>query len=218
MSERPRILVTCFEPFGGSAVNPTMLIAHELAQLSCAHGSRAFVTLPVIGGTEHESAWSRVLPVLNSFQPDAVVALGESAKAECLNFESVAVNLRSSRIPDNAGVQVLSMPVIADAHAELQATLPLALMMEASESSGVSAVLSLSAGTFLCNELMYRLLAHASATPPRQCLAGFVHVPQLPEQALERGGPSLPASTSAHGIHAAIEALAHQLARERVTA
>jgi len=74
----------------------------------------------------------------------------------------------------------------------------------------------MSAGTFLCNELMYRLLHRAAprggAGVSAGFIAGFIHVPQLPEQAEVRGGPSMDAATSARGVHAALEVLAARIA------
>ena len=210
-SSRPRILVTCFEPFGGSDINPTMLIAEALRGMPSAHGSREYVVLPVVGGVGSTSAWSKFLPVQSFFKPDAIVALGESAKADRVHFERVAVNLRDSRIADNEGVQVVGLPVLSLAPDEFFATLPLRTMMAACERTGTPAALSMSAGTFLCNELMFRLLAHEMSRGGESALAGFLHVPQLPEQAALRGGPSMAIEHAARGVHAAIEALAELL-------
>ena len=200
---RPLILVTSFEPFGGSPVNPTMAIARELAAMPCAAGSRVYATLPVVTGTGSGSAWAALEPLLAGRVPDAVVSLGESAKADRINFERVAVNLRDARIADNSGVQLVDAAVIEGAPDACFATLPLREMVAACESAGVPAMLSPSAGTFLCNEIMFRVLMHGG---PRA--SGFVHVPQLPEQAAARGGPAMEALTSARGVHAALEALA----------
>ena len=200
---RPLVLVTAFEPFGGRGVNPTMLIARLLEGMPCARGARAFATLPVVGGTAAGSAWAALEPLVASLAPDAVVALGESARAEAITFERVAVNLRDSRIADNAGVRAVDEPVVAGGVDALFGTLPVRALAEACDGAGVPATLSLSAGSFLCNEVMYRLLAD-----PRVARAGFIHVPQLPEQAAERGGPSMEAARAAAGIHAALEHLA----------
>ena len=136
-----------------------------------------------------------------------LVALGESAIADRLCFERIAVNLRDARIADNAGVQLIDATVIDDAPAAYFATLPLREMLAASETAGVPAQFSLSAGAFLCNELMFRLL---DRDEPR--VSGFIHVPQLPEQASHRGGPSMDAVRCTRGVHAAIEILAARLA------
>jgi pyroglutamyl-peptidase len=204
---RPVILVTSFEPFGGSAENPSIEIARLLASMPSSLGSRVFLTLPVVTGTGEGSAWSRVEPAIAEHGPDAVIALGENAKADRIHFERVAINLRDARIPDNAGMQVSDAPVVDGAPDAYFARLPLREMHSACESAGAASAMSLSAGAFLCNELMFRLLD--AGDPP---LAGFIHVPQLPSQAAERGGPSMEATVAARGIHAAIEVLAARIA------
>ena len=206
---RPLVLVTSFEPFGGSAVNPTIRIAELLRAMSVGHGSREYLVLPVVGGTDAGSAWSRCMPVLDLLQPDAVVALGENAHADRVHFERLAVNLRDSRIADNSGVQVIDLPVVPNAPDARFATLPLRTMLSACIAVETPAALSLTAGTFLCNELMYRLLDRAANQGVFDgSIHGFLHVPQLPEQAALRGGPSMALEVAARGVHAAIEALA----------
>jgi pyroglutamyl-peptidase len=203
MPSRPLILVTSFEPFGGSTVNPTMLISDLLEKTPCICGTRAYLTLPVIGGVEPASAWSILEPALDALRPEAVIALGESGKADSIHFERIAINLRDSRIADNAGAQVIDTPVIDGDVAARFTTLPVREMLEACRAAEVAGTLSLSAGSFLCNELMYRLLAHSSLGA-----AGFIHVPQLPEQARTRGGPSMDLESATRGIHAALDACA----------
>jgi pyroglutamyl-peptidase len=89
------------------------------------------------------------------------------------------------------------------AHDAIFTSLPVRELSRACVEAGVPATLSLSAGSFLCNEVMYRLLADG-----RVPYAGFVHVPQLPEQSYQRGGPMMEARIAAAGLHAALEHLA----------
>ncbi len=218
----PLILVTSFEPFGGSAVNPTMLISDQLQKTPCICGTRAFLTLPVVGGVEPASAWATLEPVLHALRPDAVIALGESAKCDSIQFERVAINLRDSRIADNAGAQVIDTAVIEGDVTARFTSLPVRPMLEACRGVDVAGQLSLSAGTFLCNELMYRLLAHESmgasertSAANTRSISGFIHVPQLPEQARARGGPSMDLESATRGIHAALDACAALMRAER---
>ncbi len=181
-----RILLTAFEPFGGSDRNPTLEIARSIG---AAMPSIATAVLPVVTGTGPGSAWAVLRPILD--EPwDAVVHLGESAKATAIMVERVAVNLRDSSVADNTGSMLRDAPVVDGGPAAHFSTLPVRELVEASMAIGVPSALSLSAGTFLCNETMYRTL-DALHGAGRSTLAGFVHVPQLPEQAAVRGGPSM---------------------------
>ena len=213
---RPRVLVTSFEPFGASPVNPTVEIARILASTTPAVGTRHYLTLPVVTGDAPGSAWHAAASAIRAFEPDAVVSLGESAKADRIHFERVAINLRDARIPDNSGVQLQDAPIDPSAQGANAyfSTTPMRTMADACESAGVPATLSLSAGAFLCNELLYRLLWRAAEAREPRLRAGFIHVPQLPEQAEARGGPSMSAEMSARGVLAALDQLATWLASD----
>ncbi len=197
-----RILLTAFEPFGGSDRNPTIEIAKSIG------GSMPWIdtaVLPVVTGVGVGSAWAALQPILH--EPwDAIVHLGESAKASMIMVERVAVNLRDSSVADNTGSMLRDAPVIDGGPAAYFATLPVRGFVEASTAVHVPAGLSLSAGTFLCNETMYRTL-HAMHDVRRSALAGFVHVPQLPEQAAVRGGPSMDAAVMARAVGAMLSRL-----------
>lgn len=179
-------------------------------------GSRNYLPLPVIGGIDQQSAWYAALQRIEQIQPDVVVALGESAKADCVHIEMRAVNVRDSRIADNAGLQLRNDVVIAGAPDTHSSTLPTHAMLHACLSCGVPAQLSTDAGTFLCNEIMFRLLEHVqsmtkSSAHFHKFTAGFIHVPQLPEQARLRGGPSMDSNTATRAVHAMLEAVAVNL-------
>ncbi len=213
---RPLVLVTSFEPFGGSPVNPTIAIAKLLQAGSPLIGSRAYLALPVVGGIEPGSAWYAAAHMIEKLQPDVVVALGESAKADRIHIETRAVNVRDSRIADNAGLQLRNQVVIVGAPQSHSATLPTQDMLLACESVGVPTKLSTDAGTFLCNELLFRLLhyVHENAQSPENhnnFIAGFIHVPQLPEQASERGGPHMDSNIAVRAVHAMLEVVSASL-------
>lgn len=197
-----RILLTAFEPFGGSDRNPTIEIIRSIRE-SMPWISTA--VLPVVTGSSAGSAWAALQPMLD--EPwDAVVHLGESAKATAIMVERVAVNLRDSSVADNTGSMLRDAPVIDGGPAAYFATLPVRELVAASLMIDVPAALSLSAGTFLCNETMYRTL-HAMRTVRCSALAGFVHVPQLPEQAAVRGGPSMDGVVMARAVGAMLSRL-----------
>ena len=94
---------------------------------------------------------------------------------------------RSRRSADNAGEVRRDPPISPDGPAAYFATLPIHRIVDAIKAAGIPAAISNSAGTFVCNHLMYTALARVK--PP--AIAGFVHVPFLPEQAEKRGAPSM---------------------------
>ncbi len=186
-----RILVTGFEPFGGSPINPSEILAQAIAEEHWPGAIVSRAVLPVVGGQGKESSRAALGRAIELNQPSLVVCFGESAKATHIAFERVAVNLRDDRIADNAGVQIQDQPIVAGGPDAYFSSLPVRAMRDACEGEGVPALISMSAGTFICNEIMYTLL-HGIEVGEFQSVVsgGFIHVPQLPEQAAERGGPS----------------------------
>ena len=155
--------------------------------------------LIVVFGAAGEAA----LAAAARLRPDAVVCVGQAGGRAGVTPELVAVNLRSARIPDNAGNAPMDEPVVPGGPDGLFSTLPVEEMAARVRALGLPASVSYSAGTYVCNDLMYTVLHHFAGTGVR---AGFIHVPFLPEQA-EESVPSLPLSDMVRALTAAIGAL-----------
>lgn len=199
-----RLLLTGFEPFDGADRNPSAEIVAAIAADPPAGVDLRTLVLPVETGV----AADRLIEAHGSHRSDVVVMLGEARGRSEITPEVVAINLLDFSIPDNAGRVVTDAPIVEggpDAHF---ATLPTARLVEAARAVGVPTSRSLSAGSYLCNEISYRML-HALATDGSTAIAGFIHVPSLPEQA-SRDRPPFPTmglDTSVAGIRAMIEAI-----------
>ena len=205
-----KILVTAFEPFGGEALNSSRE-ALTLADENTAGADIVKLILPVVFG---ESA--RLLEAaVQREAPDAVLCLGEAGGRGLITPERVAINLEDARIPDNAGVQPKDRPVEPGGPDACFTTLPVKRMALAIREAGLPASVSLSAGSFVCNHLMYSLLRFFQRESPGT-RAGFMHLPLLTAQAAAKT-PPLPgfeAMDLARGIEAAIEAIAQSLREE----
>ncbi len=181
---RKTILLTAFEPFGGETVNPTVRILERVTKPDGARLER--LVLPVVFGRSLEVLES----ALEEAKPDVVIALGQAGGRSLISLERLAINLNDARIPDNDGNQPIDTPVAPDGPAAYFSTLPLKRMLRALLDDGIPADLSQTAGTFVCNHVMYGLLHLLSNRYPT-ARGGFIHVPFLPEQAAEHGAPSL---------------------------
>ncbi|MBL9141063.1 MAG: pyroglutamyl-peptidase I [Phycisphaerae bacterium] len=191
-----RVLLTGFEPFGGSPVNPSQLLVQRVASARVPGLQLHTDVLPVVGGTGAGSAWKRLLAAVRAHRPHAVVCFGEAHTRGAVSVERVAVNLRDYRVADNAGVCVADEAIARGGPAAYFATLPVHDMVRRANEAGVPCQLSLSAGAFLCNEVMYRVLRLGKKEGmPRW--AGFVHLPQLPEQQVVRPDPAAPMALEA---------------------
>jgi len=136
--------------------------------------------------------------------PDIVLCVGLAGGRAALSLERVAINIDDARIPDNAGAQPLNLPVLAGGPAAYFATLPLKAAVAALRDAGLPAIVSNSAGTFVCNHLFYGLM-HLAATRRPGLRGGFLHVPYLPEQTAHHansgwGAPSMALDDIARGI------------------
>ena len=197
-----KVLLTAFEPFGGESVNSAQETA-ALVKDEIAGAKIVKMTVPVMFGKSIEA----VVSAIRREQPDAVLCLGQAGGRAELTPERVAINIDDARIPDNEGNQPVDRPIFPDGAPAYFSTLPVKAMVRAIREAGVPASLSNSAGTFVCNHLMYGLLYHAARSwPEMRC--GFMHLPFLPEQVKDKPGtPCLPREELAAGVEAAIKVI-----------
>jgi pyroglutamyl-peptidase len=209
---RSTVLVTGFEPFGRTTVNPAQLVAERLDGTSV-NGSR-ILGLPVQNsfGVSLETVWEAI----ERERPEIVVMLGEYGGRAVITAERLALNYEDSArygLADNAGVIRNGTPIDGTAPPAYFTTLPLRAVVTAMRKAGVPADISDTPGTFVCNHLLFGVL-HRLAGSARDCRAGWLHLPHLPEvAALEEhlGAPSMSLEVSTSGVLAAIEAtLAHR--------
>jgi pyroglutamyl-peptidase len=201
MARAKKILLTGFEPFGGEAVNPSLEIVRALDGAAIGTHRIVGAILPVT----FAASLPRLEALLDEHRPSLAVALGQAGGRSELSLERIAVNLIDARIADNDGAQPVDVPVVADAPNAYFSTLPLKAIEAQLRRLGIPAACSLSAGTFVCNQVFFAL-AHLLATRHRATRGGFVHVPWLPEQAARhRGEPSMALETMTAGVRAALE-------------
>ncbi len=194
-----KLLLTAFEPFGGEAVNSSLL---TLTALPDAIGDFRLVKMvvPVIFGF----AGKTVIDAALRFEPDVILCLGQADGRKDVTPEKIGINLRNTRIPDNAGLEPVNESIVADGPDGIFTELPVWDIAEAIRGAGVPASVSYSAGTFVCNDLFYSLLERFSGTGIR---VGFIHLPLTPEQSAGRPEPQPPALTveqMAKAVEAAI--------------
>lgn len=181
VAHRPTILVTGFEPFGDSAENPSAVLAGHLLAVGRHDAAIVGEVLPVVGGNRPGSARHALDRLIDVHRPAAVICLGEAHVRSEVSVERIAVNLRDYRIADNAGISAVDEPVVPGSPDAWFATLPVAAMVASLRAGGIPAGRSLTAGTFLCNEVMFHALDRAQREGSGM-LSGFVHLPQLESQ------------------------------------
>ncbi|RZI00446.1 pyroglutamyl-peptidase I, partial [Staphylococcus condimenti] len=135
---------------------------------------------------------------------DAVIAIGQAGGRFNLTPERVGININDARIPDNENNQPIDIPIQQDGAPAYFSNLPVKKMTQAIKDAGIPAALSNTAGTFVCNHILYQL-GYLQATKYPDLQFGFIHVPFIPEQVIDKPDkPSMSLSSIVTGLEAAI--------------
>lgn len=202
-----KLLLTAFEPFGGKTLNPTLTIVKAIAGMRFEHVDIKILALPVACF----AAVALTLKRIDQFQPDIVIMLGEAGGRANITPERVAINWDDFPITDNSGHQLQGQPIIKSAPVGYFSTLPIDDMVTQLKQANIPAEISNTAGLFVCNRLFYSVL-HYIDQQHLAVMAGFIHVPFLPEQAINQyaGAPSLSQDVMIKGIQIAIDVCLEQ--------
>ena len=172
------ILVTGFEPFATSSLNPSGEIVKALIG-----DDLVSAILPVVFG----QASSQLKELIRLHKPSAVLCLGQAEGRSAMTPERIAINLDDARIADNAGNQPKEQKIIANGADGYFSTLPIEQIVTSMKAAGIPASISLSAGTFVCNHIFYVMQDYLKDS---SISSGFMHVPLMDEQ--RREFPTLP--------------------------
>ena len=202
-----KILLCAFDPFGGESINPALEAVRRVSF------DDAFVEKLEVPTVFYKSV-KAVNAKIDEIRPDAVIMIGQAGGREKITPERVAINISDAKIDDNEGNRPIDEPIEQGAPAAYFSTLPIKKMVCALENNNIPSTISNTAGTFVCNHLMYGVLHHI-ALCGYKTLAGFVHIPYLPEQTVGKENmPSLPLEVSVRGIELIIKAVVEQVSAE----
>ena len=197
-----KVLVTGFDPFGGENLNPA---------LEAVKGLPAEIQGVEVRWLEIPTVFYKSAEILKEemrrYQPDIVLCIGQAGGRRGLTPERVAINQDDARIPDNEGNQPIDLPIRQDGASAYFSTLPIKAMVQEIKKQGLPASVSNTAGTFVCNHLMYQALYLVEKEFPNM-KAGFMHIPYMMEQVADK--PNTPAMNLVdivRGIEAAIRAI-----------
>ena len=167
---------------------------------------------------EFKKSTARLRELFQKYRPDVVLSVGQAGGRPEISVERVAINIDcvkssngSKLLPDNAGDMPVDEPIEAEGPSAYFATLPLWEIVEAIQGKGIPAGISNTAGTYVCNHVMYVSLHQAAVQYP-QMKAGFIHVPFLPEQIARREDirrlAAMPLADMVTALQTALEVLA----------
>lgn len=198
-----KILVTGFDPFGGEPVNPSI---ETVKLLPDRIGDTEVVKLEI--PTVCHKSIAAIDAKIAECDPDVILSIGQAGGSPAIDVERVGINCDDARIPDNEGNQPVDEPVFADGPDAYFSTLPIKAIVKRIREAGVPASVSNTAGTFICNHVLYgvRYLCEHKYPGKR---SGFIHIPYLPSQVVDKPGePSMSQESMVKAITAAIEAIA----------
>lgn len=197
-----KILVSGFDPFGGEKINPAIesvkLLPDEIK------GAKIIkLEIPTVA----RKSLKKLEEVIEIEKPDVVINVGQAGGRTDITVERVGINMDDFRIKDNEGNQPIDEKIAKDGPDAYLVTIPIKAMVQKMIENKIPASVSNTAGTFVCNHVCYGM-AHLASTKYPNMRTGFVHIPFLPEQVVDkRNMPSMPLEMIAKGLEYAIEAI-----------
>jgi pyroglutamyl-peptidase len=180
-----KILITAFDPFGGDKVNPALEAVKKI-NTDLFNAEIVKLEIPTVFGKSIE----KVAAAIEAEKPDVVLCIGQAGGRFDVTPERVAINVDDARIVDNEGNQPIDAPIFADGAPAYFSMLPIKAIAQNIRAAGLPSSVSNTAGTFVCNHIMYGVLYHIHKQFPG-VRGGFIHVPFIPEQVVTR--PNAPA-------------------------
>lgn len=198
-----KILITGFDPFGGESLNP----AFEAVKLlpDYIRGAEIIkLEVPTVFGKGAE----KLREAIREHGPNFVICIGQAGGRSNITVEKVAINFKDARIADNEGNQPLDEKIKEDGENAYFSSLPVKAMVSKINENGIPAALSYTAGTYVCNEIMYQLLYMLDREFQR-IKGGFIHVPFATSQAVGKAGivPSMALADISRALELAVEAV-----------
>lgn len=194
-----KVLLTGFDPFGGETVNPAYEAVKLVKEVIQSH-EIIKIEIPTVFGKSVQV----IEKAIDKHQPDIVLAIGQAGGRMALAVERVGINVDDGRIPDNEGNQPIDEVIEPEGANAYFSNLPIKKMVEAIKAQHIPAVVSNSAGTYVCNHVLYGIM-HLVNTKYKDIRGGFIHVPYLPEQVVAGNTPSMSLEMIKRGIEIAIE-------------
>lgn len=167
------LLLSAFEPFGNDDINASEIVIEKIPDVIGDIRIKKII-LPVV----YEKAFDLLSSHIRKFKPDFVICMGQAGGRSNITIEKVALNVNSSMMADNEGNVRLDQSIMTEGDLAYTSTLPVSNLLLACKADIAST--SYSAGTFVCNDLFYRMM-HDIRVSSLNCKAGFIHLPYTEE-------------------------------------
>lgn len=191
------ILVTGFEAFLENSKNPTEEVVSLLPNDIEGHKIIG-IKLPVV----YKESFEILEESITRYNPQIVICLGLASDRSMITPERVAINLNDSVHPDNKGNIYQNQFIIPNGNTAYFSTLPIQDIVLRLTEKNIKCSISNTAGLYVCNDLMYRLLQYIDINN-KTIKAGFIHVPLMKEQS--DSDKAMPLSLLCEGVIEAIK-------------
>ena len=196
-----KVLITGFDAFGGEPVNP----AEEAVKMVSNEIAGAEVVKVIIPTVQNKSVQA-IEKAIEEHNPDIVISVGQAGGRYDITPERVAINMDDYRIKDNEGNQPIDAVIQPDGEAAYFSNLPVKAMVKHLNDHNIPATLSNTAGTFVCNHVMYGILYMIDKKYPN-IKGGFIHIPYMTSQVMDKKNtPFMSLNDIVKGLELAIEA------------
>lgn len=192
---KQKVLLTGFEPFGGERVNPSWEAVKQLHGEVIEDVTLVAEQIPTVFG----KSVAVMEQLIQQHNPDIVICVGQAGGRLHITPERVAINMDDARIPDNQGNQPIDEPITDNGPVAYWSTIPIKRIVENMKESNIPASVSHTAGTFVCNHIFYGLMDYITLNSS-SIRGGFIHIPFIPEQTINKEAPSLSLETIVKGI------------------
>jgi pyroglutamyl-peptidase len=199
-----KVLFTGFEPFGGESINPSW---EAVKQLNGEIIEDVLMVADVIP-TVYRKSIVALENLIEQHKPDIVICVGQAGGRLQITPERVAINLDDARIKDNDGNQPIDERISANGPAAYWTGLPIKRIVENMKRNDIPASVSYTAGTFVCNHIFYGLMDYINRNSSN-IRGGFIHIPFIPEQTIDKQAPSLSLDTIVKSLRIAAFTAAH---------
>ena len=196
-----KVLITGFDPFGEEKMNPAL---EAVKKIKDEISSAKIIKLEI--PTVFRKSLQKLEQGIKEHNPDIVICVGQAGGRFDITTERVAINIDDARIKDNEGNQPLDIAIFEDGENAYFSTLPIKAMVKEIQKNGIPASVSNTAGTFVCNHIMYGLL-YIIDKKFNNVKGGFIHVPFTPSQVVDKKNiPSMCLEDIIKGLECAIKA------------
>lgn len=196
-----KVLITGFDPFGGENINPALEAVKKLPD-TISGAEIIKLEIPTVFG----ESLKKIEENINKHNPDIVISVGQAGGRFGVTPERVAINIDDARIKDNKGNQPIDIPVFEDGENAYFSNLPIKAMVKEMQNGGIPGSVSNTAGTFVCNHVMYGLLYMIDKKYPNM-RGGFIHVPYIPSQVTTKPNtPSMSLEDISKGLELCVKA------------